>query len=152
MKETNKSVDTKVKFPYLDILYCEHPNPKNHQRMSMEARAGQFSPFAALTGYEEKVKETARLTDKKIELEEEEKQELNNKLNLISLHLTEEKEVTITYFLKDNKKQGGKYLDKTGIIRKIDLYNNNLIFKDKTKINIEDILNINIDNIEKTYF
>ena len=83
MKETDKSVDTKDKFPYLDILYLKHPDPKNHKRMSKEARAGQFSPFAALTGYEEKVKETARLTDKKIELEEEEKQELNNKLNII---------------------------------------------------------------------
>ncbi len=152
MKETDKSVGIEANFPYLDILNLEHPNPKNHQRMSKEARAGQFSPFAALTGYDEKVKETARLTDRKIDLDNEELDELNNKLNLIELHLKEEKEVTITYFVKDIKKQGGKYLDKTGIIRKIDLYNNKIIFKDKTKINIEDILNINIDNIDNSYF
>ena len=54
--------------------------------------------------------------------------------------------------IKDLKKSGGRYQDKTGIVRKIDLYNNKLIFKDKTKINIEDIVNINIDNLEKTYF
>ena len=106
MKETDKSVDTGAKFPYLDILYLEHPEPKNHKRMSREARAGQFSPFAALTGYDEQVKETARLTSKKIDLDDEEKEQLSNKL----------------------------------------------IFKDKTKINIEDIVNINIDNLEKTYF
>lgn len=152
MKETDKSVGTGVKFPYLDILYLEHPEPKNHKRMSKEARAGQFSPFAALTGYDEQVKETARLTSKKIDLDDEEKQELNNRLNIIELHLKEEKEITVTYFVKDLKKSGGKYLDKTGIVRKIDLYNNKIIFKDKTKINIEDILNINIDNLEKTYF
>ena len=134
MKETDKSVDIGDKFPYLDILYLEHPEPKNHKRMSREARAGQFSPFAALTGYDEQVKETARLTSKKIDLDDE------------------EKEITVTFFIPDLKKSGGKYQDKTGIVRKIDLYNNKLIFKDKTKINIEDIVNINIDNLEKTFF
>ena len=152
MKETDKSVDIGDRFPYLDILYLEHPEPKNHKRMSREARAGQFSPFAALTGYDEQVKETARLTSKKIDLDDEEKEQLSNKLNLIEFHLKEEKEITVTYFIPDLKKSGGKYQDKTGIVRKIDLYNNKLIFKDKTKINIEDIVNINIDNLEKTYF
>ena len=77
MKETDKSVDIGAKFPYLDILYLEHPEPKNHKRMSREARAGQFSPFAALTGYDEQVKETARLTSKKIDLDDEEKEQLS---------------------------------------------------------------------------
>lgn len=152
MKEMDKSVVTKDKFPYLDILYAERPEIKNHQRMSKEARAGQFSPFAALTGYEEKVKETARLTSKKIELDDDQKEQISNKLNLIEMHIKEQKEVTVIYFVKDLKKQGGKYLEKTGIIRKIDLYKNNLIFKDKTIIEISNILDINIDNIEKTYF
>ena len=163
MKETDKSVDTGAKFPYLDILYLEHPEPKNHKRMSREARAGQFSPFAALTGYDEQVKETARLTSKKIDLDDEKKEHIErfsnafgfdkDKLSRIMVfHLKEEKEITVTYFIPDLKKSGGRYQDKTGIVRKIDLYNNKLIFKDKTKINIEDIVNINIDNLEKTYF
>lgn len=136
---------------YKDIIDLEHPEPKNHKRMDKLTRAAMFSPFAALTGYHEQVEETGRLTDQKIDLTDEAKETISMKLNEVEKNLKEEKEITITYFVKDLKKQGGKYISKTGIIRKIDLYNNNIIFKDKTKINIENIIDINIDNIKIEY-
>ena len=83
MKEMDKSVDIEDDFPYKDILYLEHPTSLNHPRMSLINRAGQFSPFAALTGYEDKVKETARYTDTEIYLSEDEEEIIRNKLNII---------------------------------------------------------------------
>lgn len=113
--------------------------------MSIEARSAQFAPFAALTGYDEQVRETARLTDKKIELEEGQKEILNNKLLYILENINSNPEITFTYFVKDNKKSGGKYIDKTGIIRKIDMVEQYIQFTDKSKIDINNILSIESD-------
>lgn len=90
--------------------------------MSNYDRAAQFSPFAALTGYDDAVKETARLTDSKIELDEYELQELNEKLNKIQDNLREDAEVSITYFVTDKKKSGGSYKTISGIVKRIDEY------------------------------
>ena len=127
---------------YDDIINLPHYVSKKRPQMSIEARSAQFAPFAALTGYDEKVKETARLTDKKIELEDGQKEILNNKLLYLLENIDAKPEITFTYFIKDNKKTGGKYIDKTGVVRKIDMIEQYIQFIDKTKIYIDDILSI----------
>ena len=127
---------------YDEIINIEHFNPVNHKRMSMTERSAQFSPFAALTGYSESVKETARLTKGKKILSEDMKYEIDNKLQLIDDHLKEKPEVSIIYFIKDKKKSGGDYIEYTGIIRRIDKVNGKIIFADKTIIDLKDIIDI----------
>ena len=127
---------------YDDIINLPHFESKKHPRMSLEARSAQFAPFAALTGYEDAVKETARLTDKKIEIEDGLKQILNNKLQCILENNDINPEVIFTYFIADKRKSGGKYIEKEGNIKKIDNINGYVILKDKTKIIIDDIINI----------
>ena len=126
---------------YDDIINLPHYEPKNHSRMSIESRSGQFSPFSALTGYEEEVKETERLTDKEISLTNEQKLIINDKLMFIKDNKTK---INMTYFVKDKNKSGGKYLKKEGIIIKIDFYNKYVIFEDKQKIDLNNIINIEI--------
>lgn len=147
MKEINKLEDTKDSFPYEDILYLEHPNPKYHPRMSLAHRAGQFSPFAALTGYEEQISETERLTSKKKTLDEEEKQKLDEAIKLIISNPN--LPIKITYFIKDKRKEGGKYLDVIGNLKRIDPVENKIILTDKTKIPIVDIVKIEIINTQE---
>ena len=124
---------------YDEIINIPHFDPKNHKRMSMTERAAQFSPFAALTGYTESVKETARLTKGKIELSED------MKLQLIEEHLKGKPEVNIIYFIKDKKKSGGDYNEYTGVIRRIDKVNSKIIFVDKTVIDLKDIIDIQLN-------
>lgn len=100
-------------------------------------RAAQFAPFAALTGYEESIEETARLTDRRIELSEYEIEELNAKLNFIQEHIKERPEVTITYFQPDERKEGGTYVTVTGKVRRIDEVNRVIIFENGTEIAVE---------------
>ena len=102
-------------------------------------RAAQFAPFAALTGYEESIKETARLTDRKRELSEYDIEEINAKLNFIQKHINERPEVAITYFQPDERKEGGAYITVTGKVRKIDEVNRVIIFENGTEIAIEQI-------------
>ena len=127
---------------YDDIINLPHFESKKHPRMSLEARSAQFAPFAALTGYEDAVKETARLTDKKIEIDDGLKQILDNKLQYILENNDMNPEVIFTYFISDKRKSGGKYLEKEGIVKKIDHINGFVLLKDKTKIKIDDIINI----------
>lgn len=126
---------------YDDIINLERPISK-HPHSSMESRASQFAPFAALVGYDSEIKKTARLTDKKVVLDDSQKEIISNKLNYLNEHINEQNEITITYFMKDSKKSGGKYLQKTGIIKRIDLVNQNIKFTDNTIINMKDITNI----------
>ena len=111
--------------------------------MSAYDRAAQFSPFAALTGYEDAVAETARLTDKKVELDEYGKSDLNERLNIIQDTLDEQPKVSITYFLPDKKKSGGEYVTVSGCVKKIDEYEHIVVMLDATKIPIDDIAEIN---------
>lgn len=115
---------------YDDIINLPHPTSANHPRMSLYDRAAQFSPFAALTGHDAAIKETARLTEQKIELSEDTISRLNEKLQIVADHL--ETEVTITYFVPDERKSGGAYVSYTGIVRRIDDYEHTLIMTDKT--------------------
>lgn len=125
---------------YDDIINLPHPTSVNHPRMSLYDRAARFSPFAALTGHDAAIKETARLTEHKIELSEDTISRLNEKLQIVSDHL--ETEVTITYFVPDERKSGGAYVSHTGTVRRIDDYEHTLVMIDKTVIPIEQISEI----------
>lgn len=127
---------------YDDIINIPHPTSLKHPRMSMQARAAQFAPFAALTGYEEAIEETGRQTDEFIILDEESIAILNDKLNYLNSNLDKNTEVKIEYFMKDDKKQGGTYKTIKGIIKKIDEIDKVLILKDKTRISLINIINI----------
>ena len=129
---------------YDDVIYRQHPTSKKHPRMSRMNRAAQFAPFAALTGYEESIKETARLTDRKIELSEYEIEELNAKLNFIQEHIKERPEVTITYFQPDERKEGSVYITATGKVRRIDEASKVLVFEDEKIICIGVIVGLYI--------
>ena len=133
---------------YDDIINLPNHISLKHPRMSIEARSAQFAPFAALTGYDDAVKETERLTDKRIEIDDNLKQILNNKLNYILENINKKTINTITYFIPDNKKDGGKYIEKTGIIKKVDIINQYIYLYDKTKIPIKEIINITGDIFE----
>lgn len=125
---------------YKDIINLQRPKSKKHPPMSLNNRSAQFAPFSALTGYEEKIKETARVTTPKIELTEEEKLKINNKISWLKERETPE--ITITYFIEDERKKGGRYQKITGKIKRIDEVEKQLFLMDKTKISIEKIINI----------
>lgn len=110
--------------------------------MSMSDRAAQFSPFAALTGYDDAVNETARLTERKIELDEEQLQRLDQKFRMITDAAAEYPEVMFTYFVQDEKKTGGRYVELTDVIRKVDEANRLIITRTGIKISMKDVLNI----------
>lgn len=135
---------------YDDIINLTYHISKKRQQMPIEDRAAQFAPFAALTGYEENIKEATRLTDKRIEINEEKKSTLNNKLQIILNNIKEEPIITFTHFIYDKKKSGGKYIDITGPVKKINILDGYIILKDKTKIFIEEIIDIN-GNLFKNY-
>lgn len=127
---------------YDKIINLPHHVSSTRPHMSMLDRAAQFSPFAALTGYDAAVKETARLTEQQIELDEYEKAALDQRILLLQEHLKDIPEVTITYFVPDERKNGGKYISVIGAVKKIDIYEKQIILKDKSKISIENILSI----------
>lgn len=127
---------------YTDILTLPHPTSKKHPRMTRTARAAQFAPFAALTGYNEAVKETARLTDEQLELDDTEKAQLNEKLQLLRQYLPRQLPITITFFIPDTKKAGGSYQTLTGPVKKIQEYERRLIMTDGTIIPIDAIIGL----------
>ena len=127
--------------PYDDIIDLPHPTSERHPRMPMANRAAQFSPFAALTGYEAAVKETARLTDSKAELTEEEKVVLDAKLQLLVPGM----EASFVYFQQDNKKEGGTYLTAAGMVKRIDSCAREVILADGQKIFVDDIIGIQLE-------
>ena len=113
-------MDYQNQHQYDDILNLPHPTSKNHPRMSLHDRAAQFSPFAALTGHEAAIKETARLTDDKQILSEDVIEKINGQLKIIAENIGAEQEITVTYFVPDSQKSGGAYVDCAGTVRKID--------------------------------
>lgn len=124
---------------YQNIIHLNRPI-SHRKKMSMHDRAAQFAPFAALTGHSEAIEETARLTDKKIELDEHKIEIINQQLlylKQLSLPL-----VTITYFIEDSKKDGGSYITKKEKIKKIDEYEQIILLNDQTIVPIYDILSI----------
>ena len=128
-----------MKGPYDDIINMEHPVSSVHKRMSMTERAAQFSPFAALTGYGDQVKEAARMTQQRIILSEEQKEELDRAFRGISAGISEMPEVSVKWFEEDARKEGGAFRKKTGSIRRTDPYRRVLVFADGTELNMDDI-------------
>ena len=130
------------KYKYDDIINLPHHVSSRHPQMPMMNRAAQFSPFAALTGYDDAVRETARLTDEKIELDEYEKEELDRKIQWIGSHLDEHIPVSITYFQPDDKKAGGAYEEIVDTVRKISVYEHEILLSGGTRIPIHDIISL----------
>ena len=124
---------------YDDIKHLTRPQYDDLPPMSMHDRAAQFSPFAALVGYDDAVAETARLTDSKAELTEDEMSELNANLNRLLDSLDEQPQISVTYFVPDEKKSGGKYVEKVGVVRIIDSYAGELVFTDGVRIAVADM-------------
>ena len=127
---------------YDDIINLEHHVSTKHSRMSLENRSAQFAPFSALTGYEEAVTEEARITESRIDIDEEAKIEVNEKLNYIMKHLDKNIIVSVTYFEKDKKKQGGSYKTIKGIIKKIDDFRKTIEMQTGEIIKIEELKRI----------
>lgn len=129
---------------YDDIINLPHHQSAERAHMSLHDRAAQFAPFAALTGHEEAIEETARLTDEKIVLDESAVEIINAKLYEISQHLSEKWKVSITYFRPDALKKGGSYLTDIGTIKKIEPVQKLVIMDSGMKIAMEQIVEIEI--------
>lgn len=127
---------------YSDMLYMPHPTSLTHPRMSRIDRAAQFSPFAALVGYDAAVEEAARETEDKICLDEDRKAELDMRLQILLSHISEHPQASITYFLPDSRKEGGSYPTITGALKRIDLLTRLITLMDGTLIPIDSIVDV----------
>ncbi|MCC8357086.1 MAG: YolD-like family protein [Oscillospiraceae bacterium] len=131
-----------MKKEYSDIIGLPHHVSENRPHMAMLDRAAQFSPFAALTGYDAAVKETARLTDQRIELDDEMKQRLSERLSLLQENLAETPVVKLTYFVPDARKEGGAYRTVTSRVKRIDVLQRLVVLKDGVDIPIDEIVDV----------
>lgn len=137
-------------FQYDDILNVKYPNLEIERDFPNNLlRAAQFAPFAALTGHDDAIEETARQTDKKSELDEYKKDEINRRLNFLQQHIDEEILVKITFFIADEKKSGGKYIVKSGVATKVREFEKVVVLDDETEIPIDDILEIEFSQINE---
>lgn len=136
---------------YDDIINLPHHVSTRRPRMATIDRAAQFSPFAALTGYAAAIKETARLTDERIELDLNMKDALRDRMQIITERMKEHPEIMITYFRPDEKKDGGAYVTITGKAKKIEEYEQIVIIADGTEIPINEIINIDGAIFETMY-
>ena len=127
---------------YDDIRHLSRPRYPDLPPMSVHDRASQFAPFAALVGYEDAVEETARLTDRRREMEPDEINELNRQLQELSERLSERPEIRVTYFIRDKRKEGGRYASKVGNARTIDQYNNVILFTDGESVAVKDMYSV----------
>ena len=128
---------------YDGIINLPHHRSETHPHMSAHSRAAQFSPFAALVGYDDAVEETARLTGSKISLSDDELAELDRKISALAEKISERPEVTVTYFKPDELKDGGEYVTVTKGLKKIDEFERCLVFTDRTKVTLDNIFSIN---------
>ena len=125
---------------YNEIMGLPHHVSKTRPQMPMSDRAAQFAPFAALTGYDSAIKETGRLTNERIELDEEALTALDRKYQLLMEALDEAPEVTITYFQPDERKAGGRCVSATGAVKKVDDFERRITMQDGTRIPMDDVL------------
>lgn len=130
---------------YRDIINLPHHQSTKRPHMSLHDRAAQFAPFAALRGYDEEIAETARLTDERLELGSEDIALLNERLNILIDNIKSIPEVSVTYFVPDDKKDGGAYVTKKGNVRRIDDVERWIHFTDNSKITIDDVYVIDCD-------
>ena len=131
-----------TKGSYEDIINLPHHVSSKRPQMPMLDRAAQFSPFAALTGYDDAIHETGRLTDEKIDLSEEEKEALDRKQQILMERLCDHPALTVTYFVPDAKKSGGAYVTKSGSLNTIDQFERWILLTDGTKIPLDDVADI----------
>ena len=129
---------------YDDIIDLPRPKSK-HEPMPMSDRAAQFSPFAALTGYGDAIDETARLTDRRIELSEEESAELDYKQQYLAT--LDAPTVTVTYFVPDERKSGGAYVTHTGVLKRVDEVESMVVFKDGLRVPLDEVVDINCEQL-----
>ena len=132
---------------YAAIAGVPHHVSRVHPQMSMEDRAAQFSPFAALTGYGDVILETQRLTDEKVELDEEALALLDEKYQMLMRRMDEHPVVQITYFQPDERKEGGAYVTVTGVVRRVDDVMKKITMQDGNEIEMGKILNVEYENI-----
>lgn len=129
---------------YGDIINLPHPEPKNHRRMEKLNRAAQFAPFAALTGYEDAVDETARLTGNRIEISEEKKIVIDRRIRMLigELDVDEKKPTIIIYYLPDKYKEGGSYVSHDADVKRYNPEKDCLVMTDGKEIKVKDIFDI----------
>ena len=130
---------------YEDMIGMERPVSRRHPRMSLADRAAQFAPFAALTGYDDEIKETGRLTDERGLMDETVRELLDRKLAYLRDHLKDRPRVTVTYFVPDPHKKGGAYRRKEGVVREIDEVGQRLIFEDGFSVASADVYGMEIE-------
>lgn len=136
-----------MEFLYRELLNTPYPNPEIEKDFpDAVLRGAQFAPFAALTGHDEAIAETARLTDGKVQLSEFEQEELNRTLQYLLEHLDEQPNILVTHFVPDEKKQGGAYITKQGALVKIRITEQKLLLSDSTEVFIPDILSLEISD------
>ena len=129
---------------YEDIINLPYPVSLSHPRMPVSDRAAQFSPFAALSGYEEAIQETGRLTGARKELDEDAKNALDEKLQLLREQIASHPYAAITYFQPDERKAGGAYVTVEGSIKKLDVYGQAVVMQDGTRVPFEELAEIEI--------
>ena len=127
---------------YNEIINLPHHVSKTRPQMPLSDRAAQFAPFAALTGYDSAIKETGRLTDERIELDEEALAALDRKYQLLMDTLDDEPAVTITYFQPDERKAGGQYVSATGTVKKVDTFGRRILLQDGTRIPLDSVYDL----------
>lgn len=127
---------------YDDIIKLPHNISKKHPQMSIYDRSAQFAPFAALTGYDDEIKEAQRLTDKRKDMDEELKLNLDRKLKVIQNKINSNPKITFEYFIPDKNKKDGKYIKITGNVKKIDIYNKKIIMANMEEIPVNEIVQI----------
>ena len=135
MKDTNN---------YEDIIDLPHHVSANRPHMSVYDRAAQFSPFAALKGYDDEIDEAARFTEEKIDLDGARAEELNEKLLLLTEQVSARPKIQLTYFRPDGKKSGGEYITKEDCLRKVDVYNRKLLMESGLAVAFDDIFDIQL--------
>ena len=127
---------------YDDIIHLSRPNSGRRAKMSNYDRAAQFSPFAALTGFDDAIEETGRLTDQRIELDEGGKQLLDEQMRSVLEVVDTQPEITVTWFRYDERKAGGTYVRTTGRVKKIDSYEGKLCFTDGRVIPLGEVISV----------
>lgn len=127
---------------YDDIIDLPHPVSARHRQMPLSERAAQFSPFAALSGYEDALREEARLTGRRIELSEEEKTLLDAQLAALAEKAADRPQIAVTWFVPDAMKEGGEYVTTAGVFKRLDEAGRCLQLTDGCRIPIGEILQL----------
>ena len=134
---------------YDDILHLPHPTSTKHPRMPIGDRAAIFSPFAALTGHGAAIAETARLTEQKIELDEDSRTKLDEKQRMLEKVIAQQPELIVTWFRPDDKNDGGSYFTTTGNLKRTDGVDRVMVMTDGTRIPLDDIIELESEWLPK---